>query len=185
MQKTIEELLQSDFIESLKGKTMIAFNGVMSQDAIVGLGEVLRSELHQYHPLNVVNKVFAVFIEMTQNILHYSIDKCETNGKIIGKGGVFVMRIPGGYNLVAVNLVSEKQKTYLENKCETVNGFSEDEIKDHYLNRRKRVTEGESKGAGLGFIDMVRRSGNPIDYLFEPVEAEQYYFFLSSRIIIE
>jgi len=185
MQKTIEELLQSNFVKDIKGDTILAFNGVMSQEVIVGLGEVLRSELHQFHPLNIVNKVFAVFIEMTQNVLHYSLLKSDSNGKSYGQGSIFVLVTPYGYNLVTVNLINENQKNYLQNKCETVNSLNEDEIKSHYLNRRKKQAEDGSKGAGLGFIDIVRRSGQQITFQFEPLASEHYYFFLGAKILIE
>lgn len=185
MQRNIEELLLSPFIKEIGGDTMMAFSGVMSQDAIVGLGEVLRSELHHYHPLNIVNKIFAVYIEMTQNILHYSQDKADSNGKSTGKGSVFIFRQANAYSIVTINLINEKQYNYLQNKCKLVNSFNEEEIKGHYLNRRKRQAEGDSKGAGLGFIDMVRRSGNPLRYKFDAFDAELHYFFLSSKIVIE
>ncbi len=184
MQKTIEELLQSGFVKNTKGNTMIAFNGVMSQETIVGMGEVLRSELHQYHPLNIVNKIFAIYIEMTQNVLHYSYLRSDSNGKSIGLGSVLVLAFPNGYRLVTANLVNEQQKENLTSKCQLINSLNEVEIKDHYLNRRRKMAEGDSKGAGLGFFDMVRRSGRPVEFIFEPIDNEQYYFYLGANIII-
>jgi hypothetical protein len=184
MQKTIEELLQSDFVKNSKGNALLAFNGVMSQETIVGLGEVLRSELHQYHPLNIVNKIFAIYIEMTQNILHYSFLKSDSNGKSIGLGSIMVFATAGGYRLVTSNVVSEQQKSNLEKKCEMINSLNEDQIKDHYLNRRRKLAEGDSKGAGLGFFDMVRRSGGPVEFSFEPINNGHYIFFLGSNIVV-
>lgn len=184
MQKTIEELLQSDFVKKSKGNALLAFNGVMSQESIVGLGEVLRSELHQYHPLNIVNKIFAIYIEMTQNVLHYSFLKSDSNGKSIGLGSILVFATPGGYRLVTSNVVSEQQKNNLEKKCEMINSLNEDQIKDHYLNRRRKLAEGDSKGAGLGFFDIVRRSGMPVEFTFEPINNGHYIFFLGSNILV-
>jgi hypothetical protein len=184
MQKTIEELLQSSFVKNSKGSALLAFNGVMSQESIVGLGEVLRSELHQYHPLNIVNKIFAIYIEMTQNVLHYSFLKSDSNGKSIGLGSIFVFSTPGGYRLVTANVVSEQQKNNLEKKCEMINSLNEDQIKDHYLNRRRKLAEGDSKGAGLGFFDIVRRSGMPVEFAFEPINEGHYIYYLGSNILV-
>lgn len=184
MQKTIEELLQTDFVKNKKGNAVLAFSGVMSQESIVGLGDVLRSELHQYHPLSVVNKIFAIYVEMTQNVLHYSYVKSESNGKEIGNGCIFVIEHPDAYRLVTVNIVNGTQKENLEKKFLTINSLSEDQIRDHYLMRRKKIAEGDSKGAGLGFLDIVRRSGSPVEYLFESIEDDQYYYFLGSNIFI-
>lgn len=185
MQKTINELLQSNFIGNIKGKTILAFDGVLSQDAIVGLGDVLRSELHFYHPLSIVNKVFAIYIEMTQNILHYSNERIDCNGKSIGQGSVYVIAVDDGYELITTNLISEKQHRYLEKKCNLINSLSKEDLKEFYLKRRRKIGETESKGAGLGFIDIVRRSGNPVVFQFEPVSESQFLFYLSSKILTE
>ena len=185
MQKTINELLQSNFIGNIQGDVILAFDGVMSQDSIVGLGDVLRSELHFFHPLSVVNKVFAIYIEMTQNILHYSLQQVECNGKSIGLGTVFIIKTQDGYDLITANVVSERQKRYLEKKCNLINSLSKDELKEFYLKRRRKIAEVESKGAGLGFIDIVRRSGNPVGFNFEPTDNDSFLFFLSSKIFVE
>ncbi len=185
MQKTTRELLDSDFVSGLNSDTIIAFNGVMTQDAVVGLGEALRSELHQSHPLSVVNKVFAIFIEMTQNVLHYSYSKSEFNGKSVGKGAAFVLAYATGYHIITANPVTNTQRVLIENRINSVNQLSPEEIKDIYLSRRRQLVEGDSKGAGLGFIDMIRRTGKPIRFKFEPIQEHLNLFYLSTNFIIE
>jgi hypothetical protein len=182
--KSIEDLLQTDFVKVINGSVMVAFQGVMSQETIIGMGEVLRSEMHHIHPLNVVNKVFAIFVEMTQNVLHYSFQRTEANGKSTGKGTVLVFTIEQGYSIVTANLVNDRQKTNLQEKCQLINSLNEDQIKEHYLNRRRRLVEGDSKGAGLGFYDMVRRSGNPVEFRFEPATDQLHWFLLRSNFLI-
>ncbi|TVQ84085.1 MAG: hypothetical protein EA393_14705 [Bacteroidetes bacterium] len=185
MQKTIDQLLQSAFIEDIKGKTILAFGGVVSQDAIVGLGDVLRSELHFKHSLSIVNKVFAIYIEMTQNILHYSNERTDINGKSFGQGAVMVFECEKGYELVTVNLISEKQHRYLEKKCNLINSLSKDDLKEFYLKRRRKIAETDSKGAGLGFIDIVRRSGNPVIFDFENLGNSEYLFYLRAQMFVD
>lgn len=186
MQKSLEELLKADFFDDVSGDVILAFNGVMSQETLVGLGDVLRNEMHQYFPLNVVNRVFAVFIEMAQNVLHYSSLKENSNGKLIGKGSTFIFASEKVYTLTTANIVNTKQKDFLESKLSYLNTLNEEEIKANYLKKRKQVAEGDSKGAGLGLIDMVRRTGNTLKYKFEPADNnENYYFFLGCNILID
>lgn len=185
MQMTISELLHSKFIEAQRGQTILAFQGVVSQESIVGMGEAIRSELFNYSPVNIVNKVFAIYIEMTQNILHYSYQKANHNGKQVGQGSFFLIKHEKGYNLVTVNLISTRQKSLLEQKCELVNSLNKEELKKLYMEQRYKEADTDSKGAGLGFIDMVRRSGAPVGYYFEPVHDGNYVFFLSSNVETE
>ncbi len=183
MQKNIVELLQSSFIADVDGKAILAFSGVMSQDTIVGLGDALRSELHHYFPLSVVNKVFAIYIEMAQNVLHYSHSKADINGKETGVGSILVFKMEAAYQLVSVNLITQAQKDFIEKKINVVNQFTFNEIREFYLKKRKESVEGNSKGAGLGFIDIIRRTTEPLQYDFEPVDDNLYYFYLSSRVL--
>lgn len=185
MQITITELLQSKFIDNIGGETILAFNGVISQDSIVGFGEILRSELHVSNPLSIVNKAFAIYIEMTQNLLHYSALRVNSNGKSVGVGSVFLIRTSYGYCIMTANFISEKQKQFLEKKCNMVNSLNKEDLKEFYLKKRREVAETESKGAGLGFIDIVRRSGEPVDFMFEPIDQDSYLFFLCSKILTE
>ena len=46
------------------------------------------------------------------------------------------------------------------------------------------VHEG-SKGAGLGLIDIAKRSKNPLVYDFHPMDEGQYFFSLSVHITRE
>jgi hypothetical protein len=90
-----------------------------------------------------------------------------------------------GYHIFTINKINEKQKLFLEKKLSDVNSLSEEEIKDNYLSRRKKQAEGDSKGAGLGFIDIVRRSQQPISFLFEPDVDDSFHFFLGSKILTD
>lgn len=183
MRMTITNLLHSEFIDSIGGDIILAFNGIMSQDSIVGFGEVLRSELHNKNPLSVVNKAFAIYIEMAQNLLHYSAHRVENNGKLVGVGAIFLIRTNDGYGIVTANIITERQRQSLEKKGNLVNNLSKDDLKEFYLRRRREITDTESKGAGLGFIDIVRRSGEQIWFRFEPVDQENLIFFLGSKIL--
>jgi hypothetical protein len=185
MQKTISDLLHSKFVDDIGGETILAFNGAISQDAIVGFGEILRSELHFRNPLSIVNRAFAIFIEMTQNLLHYSSERVENNGMSVGVGSVLLLKASIGYYIITSNIISEKQKQFLEKKCNLVNSLNKEDLKEFYLKKRREVAETDSKGAGLGFIDIVRRSGTPVEFLFEPMGQGKFIFYLGSKILTE
>ena len=37
-------------------------------------------------------------------------------------------------------------------------------------------------GAGLGFIDIARKSGNKLEYHFEKINDDYYFFIINSQI---
>jgi hypothetical protein len=40
----------------------------------------------------------------------------------------------------------------------------------------------EKGGAGLGFIDIARKTGNPLEYHFEPIDEKNSFFLLKTSI---
>ena len=46
----------------------------------------------------------------------------------------------------------------------------------------ENTTISEKGGAGLGFIDIKKRTGTEYEYYFEPLDAEHCFFILTIRI---
>ncbi len=47
---------------------------------------------------------------------------------------------------------------------EQINNLDKDGLKDLYKEIIKNTTISEKGGAGLGFVDMARKSGQPLEY---------------------
>jgi hypothetical protein len=54
--------------------------------------------------------------------------------------------------------------------------MSRDELKVYYKECRKKKKTDSVKGAGLGFIDMARKSSRPLDYSITPIDGENSFF---------
>ncbi len=114
----------------------------------------------------------------TQNRFAYLIAECFQN--IIRHGGhkertidedplpgFFMAKIKNGfYDLVAGNLINDTDIPPLKTQFDTVNALNQDELKALY---NKTLAEGELSekgGAGLGLIDMARKTAQKIEYKF-------------------
>jgi len=50
---------------------------------------------------------------------------------------------------------------------------------------KKQLREGKISGkggAGLGLIDITRKTGNPLDYMFFPADDKNKYFVLKVKV---
>jgi hypothetical protein len=59
---------------------------------------------------------------------------------------------------------------------------SPDELKKMY---KKQFREGKISGkggAGFGLIDIARKTGNPLDYIFFPASSDKKYFVLKVSV---
>ena len=60
--------------------------------------------------------------------------------------------------------------------------MSKDELKRYYKEQRRKESREDSKGAGLGFIELARKSVKPIEFDVKPID-EQLSFFALKTII--
>ncbi len=78
------------------------------------------------------------------------------------------------------NLISNEETDLLNDKLKKINSLNDEEIKFLYgVIMKQTVVKFSSKGgAGLGLIDMKKKSGNKLEYSFQPVDNAVSYFSL-------
>jgi hypothetical protein len=72
-----------------KSRILMTFKGAISQELLVELGSLVRNQLQHD---DKIQRIFAVFVEMAQNILHYSAEKdlLQHIGKEVGVGVIVI-----------------------------------------------------------------------------------------------
>ena len=78
--------------------------------------------------------------------------------------------------MITSNPVRNIHVDRLRDKIEIVNNKSREELKDLYI---ETITNGKFSakgGAGLGFIEMAKSSGNDLEYSFERI-SEDYSLY--------
>ncbi len=165
-----------------KRKIWLAFKGAISQDVLVELGTLLKNKSAFDRK---VKKVFAIFVEMTQNILHYSAET-ETiavgDGRAAGVGVVVVSETETDYSVSAGNMITNEQVEHLRSQCERIHGSDEVQLKQYYDERIKSHTLEGSKGAGLGLLDIARKSDYPLEYGIQNIDDQHSFFVMTARI---
>lgn len=165
-----------------KRKIWLAFKGAISQDVLVELGTLLKNKSAFDRK---VKKVFAIFIEMTQNILHYSAEMEKVgvgDNREAGVGVVVVSETETDYSVSAGNLITSEQVIHLRSQCERIHGSDEAQLKQYYDERIKSHTIEGSKGAGLGLLDIARKSDYPLEYDIQKLDDNHSFFVMTARI---
>lgn len=97
--------------------------------------------------------------------------------------GVFVLKKENNnYFITTGNLIENENIDQLTFQIEQVNSLSKDELKEYH---KKILIDGKISnkgGAGLGLIDMARKSGNKLLYGFEKYNNSYSYFYLHTEI---
>ena len=88
------------------------------------------------------------------------------------------------YIIMTGNHIDKSKVQKLKDKIDMVNNMSKEELKTKYrevLNNEEITDKG---GAGLGIIDIARRSGEKLDYEFKDVDNNHSYFSLRVKVSI-
>jgi len=164
-------------------RILLCFNGPISHGLIEELGNALRNYLtaEQVQPSAVMD-VFGVYIELTQNIRHYS--KARGYDENDSAVTVVVAREDDGrYAVQAGNLVERADGVALLDRVTELAVMDKVELKAAYKEQlRKPREEGALSGAGLGLIDVARKSSQPLAATLSDLGGDRV--FLSVRAVI-
>ncbi|HNS29243.1 MAG: SiaB family protein kinase [Tenuifilaceae bacterium] len=128
---------------------------------------------------SVQRKVFHVMVETLQNMNKHS---DEIRERKIGSGLFIIGKKLDTYYVITSNMVARKHKDALEKSLITVNNATQEELKEMYKKQIKEGQLSEKGGAGLGLIDIARKTGETLDYQFLQLDDENYFFILKVEI---
>jgi hypothetical protein len=120
-------------------------------------------------------------VEGLQNITrHQEIeDKVDANTET----GIFLIQdINKRYYITTGNPILKKNIPALTEQLITINSLSPDELKEYYKNVLNDNIISDKGGAGLGLIEMARKSGNKLVYDFVNLSENYSYFYLNTEI---
>jgi hypothetical protein len=121
-------------------------------------------------------KVFNAMIECLQNIDKHSLESNLDNSVISKKGSILVSEDANSYFILAGNPVSPTQKDALSKVINNLNLQEKEDLRSLYKQQLENGKLSDKGGAGLGFIDMARKSGNNIKFSFYPINDKLLFF---------
>ena len=86
------------------------------------------------------------------------------------------------YKIVTGNLIETKLVAKLSEQLELINRMNKDELRQYYKEVMSNQGFSESGTAGLGFIDMARKTGQKLVYKFIEMDETYSYFTFQVKI---
>ncbi|MEH0153935.1 SiaB family protein kinase [Limibacter armeniacum] len=172
--KTFKDQLELNHI-------LLAFNGMFTQEVLTLIGKTLQSTPNSQM---ISKRLFAIVIEMAQNIHHYSAHKAysEKDEKEVGTGVITIGSDDQYFHICSGNYIKKSEVPPLLERADYINELDKEELRDFYREVRKAPQRANKPGANLGLIDMVRKSGNPVLIEIEEVDDDISFFILNVKI---
>lgn len=127
-------------------------------------------------------KVFHVMIECLQNISKHA--EIVESGKVHKeKRGVFLIhKDDNRYGITTGNVVGFERVDEIKLSLDHINSLDKEGLKQLHKQQIRSGILSDKQGAGLGFIDIAKKTGNPLEYHFLEIDEAFSFFILTSRI---
>lgn len=169
----LKQLMEKDSLFFYYGNFTDSIN-----DALIPLAESLIDKTE----VSVVTKrrTFYILIECIQNVNrhHFSSTK-ETN---LPKEIFWVEGMEDQFSIVSGNVMKTEDVSPLRSKIMKLNSLSPEALNAHYKTVLKETVLTSKGGAGLGLIEIVRKSSNKIRFKFQKLSEKLSFFAMETTI---
>ena len=167
----------------LKNSIILVYEGEFTQEitkSVLAMAERNMDSIGEES--GIKRKVFNVMVECLQNIVKHGEDYVSADLQI--NTAIFMIgKQQNSYLITTGNPMKNELVDGLKSKLDKINSLDKDGLKALY----KDIIKGESGltnkgGAGLGFVDMARKSGQKLEYGFESLGNGHTFFSLKTTV---
>jgi hypothetical protein len=167
---------------------ILLFEGRLSQGMLVVLVDMLKEKLsaaeetERDHRQYLVRKVYAIFVELAQNVQNHSCEKEKVGDASIGSGIILMRENADCFTIISGNALAVAEAHKLKDYCDYINGLNEDALKKLYKEKLRAARREGEKGAGIGLIEIKRKADSPLDAAIQALDEQTVFFTLSVNI---
>jgi hypothetical protein len=162
----------------MKEHLLFVYRGEVTDENSVSLLMLLEKEMENSEFGFVGRKrLFMFVIESLQNVSRHSHKSMHSDMSL-----VVYSKSDSGYTVTTGNVLPSTAVDELKVKLEEINKLETKEIRDLYRKVLSSAEFSSKGGAGLGLIEMAKKTGNKLDYDFVPVDTGYSYFILSKTV---
>jgi hypothetical protein len=162
-----------------ENELMLSYRGKMTQEIVMALLNLTENKLTQSDIEDTSkSRVFCVMVECLQNITQHSEKDHHADSSMFMIG-----QSEKEFVIYSGNVINKDKVQELKDKLSKLNMMTEDELKDFHKYWMMNESKSGKPGFGLGLIHIARFTGNPLDFDFEPVDPDHYFFSLKTKVI--
>ncbi|MCS6821313.1 MAG: SiaB family protein kinase [Microscillaceae bacterium] len=159
-----------------KRNVLISYKGPVTDVILAEISRDIRAKLSANPQIG--RKIFAVFMELAQNILYYSAEKINFGGRNDSVGTILITQNveTETYTFACGNLVEVEYIKDLIESCNIINSMDREALREYKRQQRSAPQKERSKGAGIGLIQVALTTDSPLHAEYKQVN-EKYVFF--------
>lgn len=163
---------------------LLSFKGMITSELLTTILQIMESKMdHIDENPKVKKKVFNILVECLQNLYHH-IDQEDIVHVPAEERSALLMiaKNSNSYQITTGNYMKTSDVATLKEKLDLVNSMDKDELKAYYKQVLNEGSMSEKGTAGLGMIDIARKSGEKLAYEFLTINDKTSFFSLTVKI---
>ncbi len=167
-----------EFFEKSKNcRISFAYRGPFMDDLTTRIIDISENTIADNQGLpKVSRKISFLLVECFQNIVRHGEETPQELAATLNDGLFSFKNIGEAYVINSINLVETSQVDDLINQVEYINSLNSDELKQVYRTALRDNELSGKGGAGLGLIELARKSGQKIKYKVESASDNMSLF---------
>lgn len=159
----------------------LVYEGEVTQEITKTFTSLTEKSLAKSAESNQVQrKVFNVMVECLQNISKHADSLNEEEEE--RRGIVMVSKGSDSYSIITGNIIKNEKVEELQKSLQLVNSLDKEGLSDLYKRQIKEGRISDKGGAGLGLIDIAKKTGSKLSYQFKTLNDNRSFFILTSTI---
>jgi len=158
---------------------MFAYRGEVTEINSAGLLTLLEREM-EFSEFSLVGRkrLFMFVLENLQNIIRHGAAKSDEVTSL-----VLYSKTAEGYTVSTGNALKKSEVKGLRKNLENITSLDPEKIREVYRTMLQDSIIGNKGGAGLGLMEMARKTGNRLDYDFLPLDDNTLILFSAKRLM--
>ena len=159
------------------------YRGDFADDITIRLIDLSESHFKKgKEQMSMKKKVSFLMAECFQNVIRYG-EELTSDHYLQEQTAYFMTRnFNNKFYIASGNLIDESKIRFLQDRIENINMQSQEELKEMYMQVLGRDEFTAKGGAGLGMIEMARKSGRKLQTEFERFDDMMAYFYIQMII---
>ena len=166
-------------------KIILSFNGVVTADVLTAVLDIMETKMTQLDESSKTKKkVFNVLVECLQNLYHHIDERIFDMNELRRHKSALVMvvRNEKSFLIQTGNYIDNALVKDLDAKLQKINSLDKEHLREYYREVLGNGAITEKGTAGLGMIDIARKSGQKLDYKFTKIDDISSFFSLNIKV---
>ncbi len=169
-------------------KVILIYKGEVTHNLLVNLLESFEERLEEIEgERSIRKKCFNIATECIENLRHHSTYPLNGQSVNMTEGNsrssmIMITVDPEYYTFLTCNYIKRREEILITQKIDKINAMDSMELRSYYKDVMSTGGMSDKGTAGLGFIDIARKSNNKLKYEFNRVNDEISYYTFSVKL---